>query len=133
MASAPDICCRAYQIKVDGATFASIYVDKERKMIIVMGYAHTAPGEIDRVQAGLAAMVAATNAEDGCEYYGFSRDVNDPDRMIISERWRDQAALDAHFASAHMATFNALLGTVDMKDVSVRAYENGEMRVLIGH
>lgn len=102
-------------------------------MIIVMGYAQAAPGEIDRIIDGMKAMVAATNAEDGCDHYGFSRDVHDPDRMIISERWRDQAALDAHFASPHMATFNALLGTVEIKDVSVRAYENGEMRVLVGH
>ncbi len=102
-------------------------------MIIVMGYAQAAPGEIDRIYDGLKAMVAATNAEEGCDHYGFSRDLGDPDRMIISERWRDQSALDAHFASAHMATFNALLGTIKMIDVSVRAYENGEMRVLVGH
>lgn len=101
-------------------------------MIVIMGHAKTGPGEIDRLTGGLQAMITATLQEDGCEHYCFSRDLCDPDRMIITERWRDQKALDGHFASPHMAAFNALLATAQMVDVSVKAYENGSVRTLVG-
>jgi quinol monooxygenase YgiN len=101
-------------------------------MIIVMGYAKFGAGDIDRLMPELLTQVAATNAEDGCELYCFSRDVTDPDTMIISERWREQGAIDAHMASAHMATFNKALASATIKALSVKAYENGEVRTLMG-
>jgi quinol monooxygenase YgiN len=106
--------------------------EKGQNMIIVMGHAKLAAGEIDRIKDGMAAQIAATRAEDGCSLYCFARDVLDPETLIISERWRDRAALDAHFQSPHMATFNAALGAAQVLDISVKAYENGEVRTLIG-
>ena len=101
-------------------------------MIIVMGYAKLGAGEIDRLHDAMAAQLSATRTEDGCEHYGFARDVLDPDLLVISERWRDQAAIDSHFKSPHMAVFNAALGAAKVEGISVKAYENGEVRVLIG-
>jgi quinol monooxygenase YgiN len=101
-------------------------------MIIVMGHAKMAAGDLDRLAGAMAAMVAATNAEEGCELYCFSRDVTDPDTLIISERWRDQAAIDAHFKAPHMATFNAALASAKVQSLSVKAYENGDVRTLMG-
>ena len=80
----------------------------------------------------MRAQLTATRAEDGCEHYGYSRDVLDPDLLVISERWRDQAAIDAHFRSPHMAAFNKALGSAKVLDISVKAYENDEVRTLIG-
>ncbi len=100
--------------------------------IIVMGHAKMAPGEIDRLSEAMRTQIEATNAEDGCEHYSYARDVTDPDRMIVSERWRDQAAIDAHFKSAHMAAFNTALGSAKVLELSVKAYENGNVRVLMG-
>lgn len=101
-------------------------------MIIVMGHARLAAGEIDRLRDAMERQIVATNAEPGCLHYSFSRDVLDPDTLIISERWEDQAAIDAHFKSAHMAEFNAVLGTAKLLGLSVKAYENGQVRTLMG-
>lgn len=101
-------------------------------MIIVMGHARLGAGEIDRLRDAMIRQVEATNAEDGCLHYSFSRDMRDPDTLIISERWRDQAAIDAHFGSAHMAEFNKVLATAKVLGLSVKAYENGEVRTLMG-
>ena len=101
-------------------------------MIIVMGHAKLAAGQIDQLQAEMATQIAATRAEDGCELYAFARDLVDPDTLIISERWRDQAAIDAHFHSPHMAVFNKALASATVLDLSVKAYENGEVRTLMG-
>lgn len=101
-------------------------------MIIVMGHATLAPGEIDRLSAEMEAQISATRAEDGCLHYGFARDVLAPDTLIITERWRDNDAIAAHFASPHMAAFNAALASAKVLEVSVKAYDNGEVRTLMG-
>lgn len=101
-------------------------------MIIVMGHAKLGTGEIDRLAAEMEAQIKATRAEDGCLHYGFSRDVLDPDTLVISERWRDNEAIAVHFASPHMAAFNKALGSAKILELSVKAYENGEERTLMG-
>jgi quinol monooxygenase YgiN len=101
-------------------------------MINVMGTARLAPGEIERLVPALAKQSAASEAEDGCEQYTFSRDIRDPDLLIVSERWRDQAALDAHFAMPHMAEFNAVLASAKVLSLSVVEYRISGSRQLMG-
>jgi quinol monooxygenase YgiN len=101
-------------------------------IVIVAGHARMAPGEIDRLLPAMEVQIAASNAEEGCLHYSFARHVNDPDLMIISERWKDRAALDAHFKEPHMAVFNKALGGAKVLDISVKAYEDGAERVLMG-
>jgi quinol monooxygenase YgiN len=96
---------------------------EERSMVIVMGQIKFASGEIERLRLELGAMIIATRVEDGCQLYAFSRDVIDPDTLHIAERWRDRAALEAHFATPHMATFNAALETAKVESVVVQAYD----------
>jgi quinol monooxygenase YgiN len=105
---------------------------EENIMIIVTGKGRMGPGELDRLQGEMAAMMAATHQEDGCIQYDFSRSMADPDVMLISERWRDQAALDAHFKTPHMATFNAAMGDAQVLELKVVSYEAADERVLIG-
>ena len=62
-------------------------------MIAVMGTVRLAAGEIDRLSLALTAMMAATQAEDGCIHYVYARDITDPNHMTVSELWRDEAAL----------------------------------------
>lgn len=101
-------------------------------MVIVMGTARLAPGEIDRLLPDMREQLAATRVEDGCESYVFARDVLDPDVLQISERWRDNDALAAHFHTPHMAKFNAAIGAAKVMSLRVKAYdENGE-RTLMG-
>ncbi len=102
-------------------------------MICVMGHARMAPGEIDRLSDAMRAQVSATLSEGGCDHYGFSRDVGDPDTLIISERWQDWAALETHFQQPHMAIFNAALAGAKVHDVRVKVYgDDGQVRVLMG-
>jgi len=101
-------------------------------MVIVMGHAKLAPGDINRLNDAMRAQIEATRAEEGCEHYSFARDVLDPDTLVISERWRDNDAIAAHFKAPHMAAFNAALATATVLDVSVKAYDNGEVRTLMG-
>jgi len=62
------------------------------------------------VLLGLAEVVGATRQEPGCLMYVAHVHAEDPRRVLFYERWKDQAALDAHNASAHLAAFRALVG-----------------------
>jgi len=104
---------------------------EEKTMVIVMGRAKFGPGEIDRLHSAMETQIAATRAEDGCLSYAFARDVIDRDVLHIAERWRDQAAIDAHFATPHMAAFGAALGAAKVESLLVTAYDSTGERVLM--
>jgi quinol monooxygenase YgiN len=101
-------------------------------MVIVMGTCKMAAGEIDRLIEPMRAQIEATRAETGCLHYAFSRDVLDPDLLQIGERWESNEAIEAHFQSLHMATFNAVLKGASVLSISVKAYDESGERVLIG-
>ena len=104
---------------------------EEPDAVIVMGSAKFSAGEFDRLTPAMMAQIAATRAEDGCVVYVFSRDMLDPDVLHIAEKWRDAAALAAHFAAPHMAAFNQILATAKVEHMSIIAYDAGGERVLI--
>lgn len=62
------------------------------------------------VFAALEAVMAATRLEPGCVEYAAHTHATDPRRVVFYERWQDQAALDSHNASAHLAAFRAVVG-----------------------
>jgi quinol monooxygenase YgiN len=47
--------------------------------------------------------------EPGCLRYVFAATVADPDHFVLISEWRDQAALDAHYASDAFANFQFAL------------------------
>jgi quinol monooxygenase YgiN len=71
-------------------------------------------------------MVRASRAEDGCIDYAFASDLADPDTLILFERWRDQAALDAHGKSDHMAAFHEFMGANPPEASDLRIYDTDE-------
>ncbi len=101
-------------------------------MIVVEGWAKLAAGELDRLEAAALKMIEETRKEEGCLSYAFSRAIEDPDVMRIAEVWKDQAALDAHMASPHMAEFNAVLGSAKIEGASIKGYDADSARQLMG-
>lgn len=85
-------------------------------MILVSGKVCFRQADLERVRPAMAAMVNASLAEDGCIDYAYSIDVLDPTVMRIIERWRDRAALAAHFQTPHMAQWIAVLTDLDISD-----------------
>ncbi len=105
---------------------------EEPELVFVQGTARFASGEIERMMPEIATMLAATRAEPGCLSYVYARDVLEPDTVRVSERWRDQAAIESHFAMPHMARFNAALRQAKVLGLDVRAYGVAGERVLMG-
>ncbi len=67
-------------------------------------------------------MVAATHTEPGCQEYVFSPDPDNSTRIILFEMWDDQAALDAHFATEHMAAFQASMAGIAVAGMDIAKY-----------
>jgi quinol monooxygenase YgiN len=79
-------------------------------MILVTARARVKPEARDRAIEAARLMQEASRAEPGCQDYGFWIAIDDPNEMFIFERWDDQAALDAHFQTPHLAEFAAVIG-----------------------
>ena len=101
-------------------------------MIICKGEARFGEGEIERLKDALAANIAATRAEDGCEGYAYAVDIGDPNLLHVSEQWRDQTAIDAHMIAPHMAELMAALGSARIESIHVSAYEAHFLTTLLG-
>lgn len=51
----------------------------------------------------------AATGHPGCLRYTFAAQVADPDHYVLLSEWRERAAMDAHYASAEFADFQASL------------------------
>lgn len=101
-------------------------------MIIVEGWVRLNPQDVDALRPAAQEMVRATRAnEPGCLEYAFSLDLFEPGLLRIIERWADEAALAAHFATPHMAAFNQALGGARITGASIKAYAGEVVRTLM--
>ncbi|MCC7284128.1 MAG: antibiotic biosynthesis monooxygenase [Acetobacteraceae bacterium] len=83
-------------------------------MIHVLAHLELNPGTRDKWLAEFHALMPKVHAEDGCLAYEPCIDIDSgapaqvalgPDRVVIIERWRDMAALKAHFGAPHMGPY----------------------------
>jgi len=91
-------------------------------MLIVLAKAKIGADAMDPARAAIAAMVAASIAESGCIAYAFTQDMLDPSVIHIVEKWQDEAALAAHFATPHMAAFGAAIAALDFSVIEAIKY-----------
>jgi quinol monooxygenase YgiN len=98
--------------------------------LIVAGTVRVPPQNMDTWRSHAATMIAATRAEDGCETYSFAEDAIEPGLIRVFEIWRDQDALAAHAASAHMATWRAAGAGLGVSDRRIAVYEVASQRQL---
>ncbi|MBV8889355.1 MAG: antibiotic biosynthesis monooxygenase [Alphaproteobacteria bacterium] len=57
---------------------------------------NAAPGKGAELAQAYKARCAEVMQEPGCEQFEVFQSVVNPDKLALLERWRDQAALDAH-------------------------------------
>jgi len=96
-------------------------------MLIVLAKAQVGEGALEPAMAAIAEMVAASNAEEGCIAYAFAQDLTAPGLIHIVEKWRDDAALAAHFATPHMAAFGAAIAGLDFKVVEALKFHTDDV------
>jgi quinol monooxygenase YgiN len=98
-------------------------------MILLTAFIEVAPTERATIAAALAKVIPATRAENGCEEYGCYEDTQQQGRYVFIERWRDQAALDRHLGTPHMAAWMSVAGP-RMKSALGLLYEGATVKEL---
>lgn len=68
-------------------------------MLIVAGHFIVDPADQAAFVAGRVEAMTHTRTEGGCLEYVMSADPVDATRVMLFERWADQAAFDAHMAN----------------------------------
>lgn len=80
-------------------------------------------GELQKFLSHAQRLVAATRREKGCIEYTHARDITDPKRLCVMERWADEAAIEAHIRAPHVKDLFGLIKTLDIKPMSARMYD----------
>jgi quinol monooxygenase YgiN len=91
--------------------------------ILVTGTIDIDPARRDGFIAACQTLMEATHQEAGCEHYSFAADLADPGRFHIYERWSSEPEMDAHTASAHLATFMGSVGEFGPRGASLTKWE----------
>ena len=98
--------------------------------LVVAGTIRVPAANLDGLRPHMLAMMAATRAEDGCAAYSYAEDVAEPELIHVFEVWRDQAALDAHVKTPHMAAWRAQWPSFGVSERRLIAYEIASEREL---
>lgn len=92
-------------------------------MLVVAGHVRIDPANDAAAREAARAVMEATRAEPGCISYVFSADFDEPGLYRIFEEWESAEALEAHFETPHMATFQAAVGGMGVQEMDVKRYE----------
>lgn len=98
--------------------------------ILVAGTVRLPPENLARFRPHMQAMLDASRGEDGCLEYSYAVDVADPGLIRVFEAWRDQAAIEAHVRTSHMATWRAVWPDFGVSDRRLFAYDVAAQRPL---
>ena len=90
--------------------------------VVIIGHFRLPPESLDAARELMARVVAATRAEPGCVKYAYAPEPCDPGLIHVSEVWDSQAALDAHFASAHMKQWQEDRAGLGMSEREITSY-----------
>ena len=92
-------------------------------MIVLSGTVRFPAENLEAARPVMAAVIEASRREDGCILYSFGEDVIDAGLIRVSEVWRDQAALDAHWAAPHFLAWREAAAGLGLHDRQITIYE----------
>jgi quinol monooxygenase YgiN len=97
-------------------------------MLLITGTFRIGPDKLLEARPVMEAMILASSGEDGCLGYAYAVDLLDGGLVHVVEHWRDRAALDAHFASAHIARWRATWPTLGITGRDLTLHEVSDSR-----
>lgn len=79
-------------------------------MIVITGRAEIAESNRDAFRPVAERQVTLSRKEAGCLGYGYYEDAMNPGTFLFYEEWKDQAAVDFHFAQTYCHEFMEAAG-----------------------
>jgi quinol monooxygenase YgiN len=98
--------------------------------VVIAGTVRAPLETLAALKPHMLAMLTASRAEDGCLEYSYGEDVAEPGLIRVFEVWRDQAAVEAHFKTSHMATWRAAGASLGISDRRLFIYDIAGQRPL---
>jgi quinol monooxygenase YgiN len=74
-------------------------------MILLIGYVHLNPSDVNEFTADVQTIVSSTRAEKGCLFYTFTLEDAPAGRILTVQRWEDQESLTVHVERHESAPF----------------------------
>jgi quinol monooxygenase YgiN len=88
-------------------------------------------GRRQELIAALAGAERQAAAQPGCVRYSFAETIAEPDHFVLISEWRDQTALDAHYASTGFTSFQLSLNGLLARPSQMTVYSvSGSARPL---
>jgi len=97
-------------------------------MLLIIGTVRLPADRLDAARPVMARMLEASRAEPGCLQYSYAEDVVDRGLIHVTELWADQAAVDLHFGSTHIAEWRAAWPALGLGERDLRVHEVGAPR-----
>jgi quinol monooxygenase YgiN len=97
-------------------------------MLLIIGTVRLPADNVEAARPIMKRMVDATRTESGCVEYVYAEDLFEPGLIHVKELWTDQASLDRHFASAHIAEWRSVWPSLRIGDRDLRVYEVNDSR-----
>jgi quinol monooxygenase YgiN len=97
-------------------------------MLLIAGTIRLPPEKLQEALPKMKRMIESSLAEDGCMEYSYGEDVLNTGLIHVKEVWRDQASLDRHFQSAHLAEWRMSWPHLGVRDRDLAVYEVSEPR-----
>ena len=94
-------------------------------MLMIVGTFRLPTENFDAARDSMRRMIEASRTEDGCIAYGYAQDILDPALIRVHEIWRDQAALDRHFATSHITRWRASWPDLQISDRNLTLHTVG--------
>ena len=101
-------------------------------MIMITGRAQVRPDQRDAAIAAAQDMLKHTIDEPGCIDYRFWSATDDPNAILLFERWQERPALERHLAAPHTAAFLAQIGPAVDGTLEVTRFEVSDYGPLFG-
>ena len=92
-------------------------------MILVLGEFEFHPDDFQAASALAITLMRETVKEDGCMKYAFAADLTRSNCLQLSECWRDDRALSAHFLTAHIQAYREGLKALRVVSRVVKRYD----------
>lgn len=67
-----------------------------------------APGRVEDFASAFKAVQAMAQREEGCEQYELFRSLDEPNKVVLLERWANQELLDTHMAAERTRNRSAI-------------------------
>jgi quinol monooxygenase YgiN len=95
----------------------------EIKKIVITAYLDIKTEQVEKFLTDVQEVITKSQAEEGNVSYNLFADLKEKNKFVFVEEWKDQAAVDTHFATEHFKKFGALMDEVAASPVKSKIFE----------